>query len=99
METLDEGTINRTAVYPRKVIEGAIRHNASALIFVHNHPSGDPTPSITDRRLTEDLEKAASTVDITIHDHIIVGKDSHFSGRENGWLRGKGLPSSSQVAE
>ncbi|MCK5256396.1 MAG: DNA repair protein RadC [Deltaproteobacteria bacterium] len=99
VETLDEGTINRTAVYPRKVIEGAIRHNASALIFVHNHPSGDPTPSITDRRLTEDLEKAASTVDITVHDHIIIGKDSHFSGRENGWLSSKGLPSSGQVAE
>ena len=99
VETLDEGTINRTAVYPRKVIEGAIRHNASALIFVHNHPSGDPTPSITDRRLTEDLEKAASTVDITVHDHIIIGKNSHFSGRENGWLRLKGLSSSHSCAD
>lgn len=95
VETLDEGTINRTAVYPRKVIEGALRNNASALIFVHNHPSGDPTPSITDRKLTEDLERAASTVDITVHDHIIVGKNSHFSGRENGWLSGKGHLTSS----
>lgn len=99
IETLDEGTINRTAVYPRKVIEGALKHNASALIFVHNHPSGDPTPSITDRRLTEDLEKAASTLDITVHDHIIIGKNSHFSGRENGWLREKKPPSPSQVAD
>jgi len=99
VEILEEGTINRTAVYPRKVIEGALRYNASALIFVHNHPSGDPTPSKTDRRLTEDLEKAASTVEITVHDHIIIGKHSHFSGRENGWLRKKSLTSTSQVAE
>ena len=93
VETLEEGTINQTAVYPRKVIEGALRHNASALIFVHNHPSGDPTPSRTDRQLTEDLKKAASTIDITIHDHIIIGKNSHFSGRENGWLLRKSSPS------
>jgi DNA repair protein RadC len=99
LEILEEGTINRTAVYPRKVIEGALKHNASALIFVHNHPSGDPTPSKTDRRLTEDLEKAALTVDIIVHDHIIIGKNSHFSGRENGWLLKKTLPSSSQVAD
>lgn len=99
VQTLEEGTINRTAVYPRKVIEGALRYNASALIFVHNHPSGDPTPSKTDRRLTEDLEKAASTVDIAVHDHIIIGKNSHFSGRDNGWLFGKGPSSSRHVAD
>ena len=99
VETLEEGTINRTAVYPRKVIEGALKHNASALIFVHNHPSGDPSPSKTDRKLTEDLEKAASTVDIIIHDHIVIGKNSHFSGRENGWLIKKTTSPSSQTAE
>jgi len=86
VEVLEEGTVNRTAVYPRKVIEGALRHNASALIFVHNHPSGDPTPSPTDKKLTEDLEKAASAVDIIVHDHLIIGKNAHFSGREHGWL-------------
>ena len=99
VETLEEGTVNRTAVYPRKVIEGALTHNASALIFVHNHPSGDPTPSKTDRKLTEDLEKAALTVDIIVHDHIIIGKNSHFSGRENGWLLNKTSLASSQIAE
>lgn len=98
VETLEEGTINQTAVYPRKIIEGALKHNASALIFVHNHPSGDPTPSKTDRQLTEDLKKAASTIDITVHDHIIIGRNSHFSGRENGWLL-KNIPSSSRVAD
>ena len=95
VETLEEGTINQTA---RKIIEGALKHNASALIFVHNHPSGDPTPSKTDRQLTEDLKKAASTIDITVHDHIIIGRNSHFSGRENGWLLNN-IPSSSQVAD
>ena len=83
---LEEGTINQTAVYPRKVVEGALKHNASALIFVHNHPSGDPTPSRTDKKLTEALVKAAQTIDVTVHDHIIIGKNSHFSGREDGWL-------------
>ena len=98
LETLEEGTINQTAVYPRKIIEGALKHNASALIFVHNHPSGDPTPSKTDRQLTEDLKKAVSTIDITVHDHIIIGRNTHFSGRENGWLP-KNIPSSSQAAD
>lgn len=98
IETLEEGTINQTAVYPRKIIEGALKHNASALIFVHNHPSGDPTPSRTDRQLTDDLKKAASTIDIAVHDHIIIGRNTHFSGRENGWLLND-IPPSSQVAD
>ena len=98
-EIIEEGTINQTAVYPRKVIEGALRHNASALIFVHNHPSGDPTPSQTDRQLTAALEKAALTIDIRVHDHIIIGKNTHFSGREHGWLAGKQPASSSRVAD
>lgn len=98
-EILEEGTINQTAVYPRKVIEGALRHNASALIFVHNHPSGDPTPSQTDRELTDALAKAALTIDMAVHDHIIIGKNSHFSGREHGWLTGKQPPSANRVAD
>jgi DNA repair protein RadC len=98
-EILEEGTINQTAVYPRKVVEGALRQNASALIFVHNHPSGDPTPSQTDRKLTEALVKAAFTIDVTVHDHIIIGKNTHFSGREGGWLGGKTHISSNRVTE
>jgi DNA repair protein RadC len=98
-EVLEEGTINQTAVYPRKVIEGALRHNASALIFVHNHPSGDPTPSHIDRQLTDALEKAALTIDISVHDHIIIGKNTHFSGREHGWLAGNQPASSTRVAD
>jgi len=86
-EILEQGTVNQTAVYPRKVMESALRKSASALIFVHNHPSGDPSPSQADRRLTDALEKAALTIDIAVHDHIIIGKNKHFSGRENGWLK------------
>ena len=98
-EILEEGTINQTAVYPRKVVEGALKYNASALIFVHNHPSGDPTPSQTDRKLTEALVKAALTIDVTVHDHIIIGKNTHFSGREGGWLGGATQLSSNRVTE
>ena len=99
VEILEEGTINQTAVYPRKIIECALRHNAAALIFVHNHPSGDPTPSQTDRQLTDALEKAALSIDIAVHDHIIIGKNTHFSGREHGWIAGKNPSSSTRVAE
>ncbi len=86
IETLHEGTINQTFVYPRKIIERAFSHNARAIILVHNHPSGDPTPSTADRRLTEELLAAARALDIIVHDHIIIGKNSHVSGRELGWL-------------
>jgi DNA repair protein RadC len=86
VETLHEGSIDRTHVYPRKAIERAFKHNARSIIFVHNHPSGDPTPSAVDRKLTRDLEAAAAALDIIVHDHIIIGRDAHFSGREKGWL-------------
>ncbi len=76
LETLHEGTLHQTAVYPRKVIEQAFKHNARSLIFVHNHPSGDATPSRADIKLTGELEKAANAVDIVVHDHIIIGKNS-----------------------
>ncbi|MDX1778005.1 MAG: DNA repair protein RadC, partial [Thermodesulfobacteriota bacterium] len=98
-EILEEGTINQTAVYPRKVVEGALKHNASALIFVHNHPSGDPTPSRTDKKLTEALVDAAQAIDLTVHDHIIIGKNSHFSGREGGWLGGSRSSSPNRASD
>lgn len=88
IETLHEGTINQTAVYPRKAIERAFKHNARAVIFVHNHPSGDATPSNVDRQLTKVLDRAALAVDLIVHDHIIIGKNRHFSARENGWIIG-----------
>lgn len=85
IETINEGTINQTAVYPRKILEYALRHNARSIIFVHNHPSGDATPSKTDIKLTRELERAAKTMDILVHDHIIIGSKGHHSLRDSGW--------------
>lgn len=86
IEILHEGTINQTVVYPRKAIEKAFQHNAHSMIFVHNHPSGDATPSSIDRQLTAVLSKAANAVDMVVHDHLIIGRNKHFSARENGWI-------------
>ncbi|MFQ5736539.1 MAG: DNA repair protein RadC [Thermodesulfobacteriota bacterium] len=88
VETLHEGTINQTAVYPRKAIERAFKYRASAVIFVHNHPSGDANPSNVDLQLTKVLDRAALAVDLIVHDHLIIGKNKHFSARENGWIIG-----------
>ena len=88
VETLQEGTIDQTAVYPRKAMERALRHNAKSVIFVHNHPSGDATPSKSDRELTNNLKAAAKTMDIIVHDHIIIGRNTHVSCKELGWLEG-----------
>lgn len=85
VEILHEGTLTHAVIYPRKVIELALRHNASSIIFVHNHPSGDPAPSRADYQLMRSLERATSAVDLTVHDHIIIGRNSHFSARANGW--------------
>lgn len=85
-ERLSEGTLDRTTVYPRQVIEGALKANAAALIFVHNHPSGDPSPSAEDRALTDSLVRAAKAVGIVVHDHIVVGNGSHFSFRAEGQI-------------
>ena len=85
VEVLHEGTLTHSVLYPRKAIELAIKHNASSVIFVHNHPSGDPSPSRADSLLMRNLEKAAATVDITVHDHMIIGRNSHFSARAKGW--------------
>lgn len=85
-EIIQEGTISQAVVYPRKVIERAIYHKATALIFVHNHPSGDVKPSSEDLSLTETLKKAAAAVGIAVHDHLIVGEEGSFSFREEGLL-------------
>lgn len=85
-EVLQQGTIDHTAVYPRRVAEQALRRHAKALIFVHNHPSGDPLPSAQDRDLTRTLCKAVEPLAITVHDHIIVGRHGYYSFREQGDL-------------
>ena len=78
-EDLSEGTVNSSSVSPREVIEGAIKHNATSLIFVHNHPSGNPTPSKSDKELTKDLVYAGSIMRIRVLDHIIIGNNTYYS--------------------
>lgn len=86
IETLAEGTVDRTAVHARRVLEQALKHNAVGMIFVHNHPDGPASPSPQDRHLTEALARAARAAEITVHDHLIIGRDDHFSFRDAGIL-------------
>lgn len=86
IETLEEGTIDRAAVYPRRVIEAALRRGAAALVFAHNHPNGDLQPSEQDKVLTRALVLAATTVQIKVLDHLIVTPDAVFSFRKEGLL-------------
>ncbi len=85
-EIVHEGTIDRAVIYPRRLIEAALAHHAAGLILVHNHPSGDPAPSDEDRRLTRTMIEATRAMDIRILDHIIVGRDRHFSFLSAGLL-------------
>ena len=80
------GTVDHVPVYPREVVKQALDHNASALILVHNHPSGDPTPSRADIDMTARIEAAAQTLDIVVHDHIVVGRSRELSFRAEGLL-------------
>ncbi len=86
-EIMQEGTIDQTAVYPRKIIKQALHEKAVALILVHNHPSGNPEPSVQDRQLTAAIISAAGTMDIKVHDHIIIGRSGYRSFREEGILQ------------
>jgi len=85
-KTIFEGTVDSSAVYPREVIKAAIRHAASSLIFVHNHPSGDPEPSESDREITKELIFAASIMQIKVLDHIIIGNNCFFSFADQGLI-------------
>ncbi|MFN3211401.1 MAG: RadC family protein [Roseovarius sp.] len=80
------GTVDHVPVYPREVVKRALHLNASALILVHNHPSGDPTPSQSDIDMTRQVETAAQALGITLHDHIIIGKSCETSFRSAGLL-------------
>lgn len=83
-EILFTGTIDKSAVYPRKILERALYHNARSIVFVHNHPSGNISPSEKDIELTEEMKKFFKIVDINVLDHIIITKNSHFSFLEEG---------------
>jgi DNA repair protein RadC len=78
-EVQQSGTIDHTPVYPREVVKRALELSASALILVHNHPSGDPTPSSADIKMTREIVEVAKPLGITVHDHIIVGREGHAS--------------------
>ena len=78
-ETLAEGTVDHAPVYPREVVRRALELGSSALILVHNHPSGDPTPSSADVEITRQIVGAAKTMNITVHDHLVVGRDGMAS--------------------
>jgi DNA repair protein RadC len=85
-EQQQRGTIDHTPVYPREVVKRALELQASALILVHNHPSGDPTPSKADIAVTKDIVKAAQPLGVTVHDHLIIGRGRHTSLRDLGLL-------------
>jgi len=86
VERLEEGTIDRVAVYPRKILEAAIRRQAAAVIIAHNHPNRRPGPSEEDRLITRAIVLAAAALEIRIHDHLIVGGEDVFSFREAGLI-------------
>lgn len=85
-EVAQQGTVDQAAVYPREVLKRALEHSASALILVHNHPSGDPTPSKADIAVTKQVIAAAEPLGIVVHDHIVVGRGKHASFRALGLI-------------
>lgn len=85
-ELQQEGTVDHTPVYPREVIKRALELGASALILVHNHPSGDPTPSRDDIEMTKEIRDAGKKLGVTIHDHVIIAKGSYASFKTLGLL-------------
>ena len=78
-EVLQEGTVDHTPAYPREVIRRAIELSATALVLVHNHPSGDPTPSRADVDMTRQIIESGAPLGIAVHDHVVMGRDGHAS--------------------
>ena len=85
IEELFEGTLTTSAVYPREVVRKVIEYGAAAVLFAHNHPSGNPNPSQDDITITKKLKEACSTIDVCVHDHIII------AGKDYTSLAGRGL--------
>ena len=85
-EVQQEGTVDHTPVYPREVVKRALELGASAIVLVHNHPSGDPTPSMADIDMTKRIADAGQRLSVAVHDHVIVGRKGHFSFRANGLM-------------
>lgn len=85
-EAQAKGTVNHTPVYPREVVKRALELGATALILVHNHPSGDPTPSRADIAMTAEVKAATEALGMLLHDHLIIGNGRHMSFRREGLL-------------
>jgi len=85
-EVQQTGTVDHAPVYPREIVRRALELGATALILVHNHPSGDPTPSDSDITMTEEIIRAARALDILVHDHLIIAKNGHSSFKSMGLL-------------
>jgi DNA repair protein RadC len=81
-----KGTVDHVPVYPREVAKRALELNASAIILVHNHPSGDPTPSHSDITMTQQIQLACDALGLTLHDHLIIGKSRELSFRTEGLI-------------
>jgi DNA repair protein RadC len=86
VETLFEGTLTASSVYPREVVQAALRHHAAGLFLVHNHPSGEPRPSSEDRLITRQLIHACRVMGITVHEHLIIGDNTYFSFADHGQI-------------
>ena len=85
-EVQQQGTVDHTPLYTREVVKRALELSASALIVVHNHPSGDATPSQGDIRMTKELREALEKIGIALHDHLVIGRHGHESFRAKGLL-------------
>lgn len=85
-EQQQTGTVDHVPVYPREVVKRALELNASALILVHNHPSGDPAPSETDISVTRQVQDGLAVLGMVLHDHLIIGKSCHFSFKADGLI-------------
>ena len=86
MPVISQGSLTASVVHPREVFEAAVRHSAASMILLHNHPSGDPSPSREDIAVTERLVKAGQIMDIPVLDHVIIGNDSFASLKEKGLM-------------
>jgi DNA repair protein RadC len=85
-EVQGRGTVDHTPVYPREVVKRALELGASSIILAHNHPSGDPTPSASDVEMTKQIVEAAKTLDIAVHDHLIIGRNGHACLKQLGLM-------------
>jgi DNA repair protein RadC len=85
-ENLGEGTVSEAVAFPRKIVEGALRHNATSVMLAHNHPGGLAEPSDNDNRLTDAVMKALMTINVTLQEHIIISDNGFYSYRKSGYF-------------